>query len=81
MLRALAVDSLSRITSIDWRVGDSGEWRAAAPDDGLLSSSHELFTVRLEGLREADYTLQVRLRDAAGNVTVETLPLDGAGRE
>lgn len=80
VLRALAVDALSRITSIDWRLGEEGQWQAAAPDDGLLSSNRELFTVRLEGLTEQDQVLQVRLRDAAGNVTIETLPLDGAAQ-
>ncbi len=76
VLKALARDDLSRITSVDWRVGDEGEWRAATPDDGLLSSTRELFTITIEELPEDAHMLEVRLRDSADNVTVETLPLD-----
>ncbi len=80
VLRGLAQDELSRITSVDWRAAtddDDGDWLSAAPDDGLLSSTRELFTISAEGLDAEVTALEVRLRDAAGNVTVETVTITG----
>lgn len=81
VLRGLAQDEFSRITSIDWRAkteDDDGDWLSAAPDDGLLSSTRELFTISAEDLDAKVTALEVRLRDAAGNVTVEEIPIAGA---
>ena len=68
-------------TPVDWRAktdGDDGDWLSAVPDDGLLSATRELFTIRAEDLDAEVTALEVRLRDAAGNVTVEEIPIVGA---
>lgn len=74
-LRGLATDDFSRIISIDWTFGSKELWRAAVPDDGLFDSQRELFSVRLPEIPDSELSLQIRVRDAAGNVTVETVPL------
>ena len=74
-LSGMAIDELSRITSIDWTFVEKVLWRSALPDDGLLDSRRELFRVELPELPEGETSVQIRIRDAAGNVTVETLPL------
>jgi len=74
-LSGLAIDEMSRLTSIDWSFGDEERWRAAPIEDGLLDSRRELFTIRLPEIPDEQLEIQIRLRDAAGNVTVETLPL------
>ncbi len=74
-LWGLATDRLSRIISVDWTFGSEERWRAAVPDDGLFDSRSELFTVRLPDVPEEEVSLQIRARDAAGNVTIETIPL------
>ncbi|MGD9494708.1 MAG: SpoIVB peptidase S55 domain-containing protein [Armatimonadota bacterium] len=71
----LATDELSRITSIDWTFGSEERWRAAAASDSMLDSRRELFTISLPEIPDAETEIQVRVRDAAGNVTVETVPL------
>ncbi len=80
VLRGLAQDELSRITSVDWRAkteDDDGDWLSAVPDDGLLSSTRELFTISA-GHPDAEVTaLEVRLRDAADNVTIQTISIAG----
>ncbi|MGI5816852.1 MAG: SpoIVB peptidase S55 domain-containing protein [Armatimonadota bacterium] len=75
VISGMAVDDLSRIISIDWTFGSTERWRAARPDDGLLDSRRELFTIELPEIPESEYSVQIRIRDAAGNVTVETVPL------
>lgn len=74
-IAGMAIDGLTRITSIDWSFGTKELWRAARPDDGLLDSRRELFTITLPKIPETEYSVQIRVRDAAGNVTVETYPL------
>ncbi len=81
-INGVALDTLSRITSIDWSLGAEDEWRAAAPDDGMLDSRQEVFTIETGALAEQETAIKVRLRDAAGNVTVESLSLtDGIEEE
>lgn len=75
VLSGMALDELTRITSIDWTFAQKELWRAATPDDGLLDSRRELFTIHLPEIPDSEYSVQIRIRDAAGNVTVETLPL------
>ncbi len=71
----LATDELTRITSIAWTFESDERWRAAPPADGLLDSTRELFTISLPEIPDDETGIQVRIRDAAGNVTVETLVL------
>ena len=72
----VAADDLTRITSIDWCFEEQAEWRAAPPDDGLLDSRREAFSIKTGPIPEGETAMQVRLRDAAGNVTVRSLPLN-----
>ncbi|MGC9319094.1 MAG: hypothetical protein ACP5KN_13760, partial [Armatimonadota bacterium] len=74
-LMGLATDELSRLTSIDWTFGGEERWRAAPVRDGMLDSRRELFTISLPEVPEEETELQLRVRDAAGNVTVESVPL------
>ncbi len=74
-LSGMAIDELTRITSIDWTFAAKELWRTALPDDGLLDSRRELFRVDLPELPEDETSVRIRIRDAAGNVTVETIPL------
>ncbi len=74
-LRGLATDELSHLTSIDWTFGSEQRWRAAPVRDGLLDAREELFTISLPQIPVEETELKVRARDAAGNVTVETVPL------
>lgn len=71
----IASDALSRLSSIDWTLGSEERWRAAVPEDGLLDSSAELFRVSLPQLPAGESAVKLRVRDAAGNVTVETITL------
>lgn len=71
----LATDALSRITSIDWTPAGKERWRAVVARDGLLDANTELFTVSLPELPEDETAVKLRVRDAAGNVTVETITL------
>lgn len=71
----LATDALSRLTSIDWTLGGEERWRAAPPQDGLLDALAELFAVTVPELPDEETTVKLRVRDAAGNVTVETITL------
>ncbi|GEM_PF-1014145 len=77
LVSGIAVDDLSRITSVDWSFCGKELWRSALPEDGLLDSRRERFRIELPEPPEGEYSMQIRIRDAAGNVTVETIPLDG----
>ncbi|MEA3399609.1 MAG: SpoIVB peptidase S55 domain-containing protein [Armatimonadota bacterium] len=72
---ALATDELTRLTSIDWTFGSEERWRAAPVKDGMLDSRRELFTISLPEIPDDETELKIRVRDAAGNVTVESVPL------
>ncbi len=74
-VHGLATDELCRITSVDWTFAGDERWRAAPPDDGMLDSMRELFTISLPEIPEGETGIKIRLRDAAGNVTVEDVAL------
>lgn len=75
VITGMATDTLSRIISIDWSFSSTERWRSARPRDGLLDSPRELFTIALPEIPEEEISVQIRVRDAAGNVTLETFPL------
>ncbi len=75
VVHGLASDALCRITSIDWTFESDERWRAAPPDDGMLDSTRELFTISLPEIPDGETGIKIRLRDAAGNVTVEDVAL------
>jgi hypothetical protein len=81
LVSGMAVDDLTRITSVDWSFCETELWRSALPEDGLLDSRRERFRIELPEPPEGEYSMQIRIRDAAGNVTVETIPLDSQASE
>ncbi|MFO8078885.1 MAG: SpoIVB peptidase S55 domain-containing protein [Armatimonadota bacterium] len=75
LITGMATDALTRIISIDWTFSSTERWRSALPTDGLLDSPRELFTIALTEIPEEEISVQIRARDAAGNLTLETFPL------
>lgn len=63
-----ARDAASVISAIEFAV-DGGDWRPAAPDDGLLDERDEAFRVALpDGLAPGPHIVNVRAWDSADNV-------------
>jgi hypothetical protein len=46
---------------------DAGRWQPVDPDDGILDSRRESFTLRLPLLPEGEHLVTLRVRDRAGN--------------
>jgi hypothetical protein len=66
-----ADDSFSPVARIDYAI-DAGEWGFVFPSDRLYDSPREGFKFNLSGtLAPGKHMLVVRVRDAAGNSTVE----------
>jgi hypothetical protein len=70
-----AYDPGSYLTSAELRI-DGGEWRAAVAKDGLFDGQVEQILLEPAGgqpLPEGSHQMEVRCRDAAGNVATATL--------
>lgn len=65
-VQGFARHSLVGITAVQYRVG-SGDWVAAAPDDGVYDSTFEAFTVTTPALEKGTQTIEVKAFDQAGN--------------
>ena len=58
---------------------EGGEWVAAACSDGIFDSPYEEVVVRLDEPLIAPRTLELRVRDGAGNERLHTLRLAPKG--
>jgi hypothetical protein len=65
-VRGRAVDDASTIARLEVAV-DGREWTPLFPDDDLLDTRDERFTVDLAGLDPGEHVVAVRAYDAAGN--------------
>lgn len=54
------------LAGAEWRFGTDG-WRPAVADDGLFDSDAETIRLRTGRLTPGQYTLEIRVRDTAGN--------------
>lgn len=67
---AMAKDSYSRITSVEYAI-DGGPWRLIAVVDGIYDSPVEAFRINLPPrLTTGSHTLAIRVKDAADNIGV-----------
>ncbi|MBI3909502.1 MAG: hypothetical protein HY320_01045, partial [Armatimonadetes bacterium] len=66
-------DDLSPIVSVEYRVKGTGEWRRAAPQDGIYDSLNEAARIDPAVLLPGRRVLEIRVRDAAGNTTIDQL--------
>ena len=65
-----ATDSLSNISSVEYKV-DTGSWSAATASDGAFDETTEDYTFTTSALSAGTHTVYVRATDAAGNTTAE----------
>lgn len=61
-----ARDAASPVAQVDFSI-NGGEWRPAAPDDGILDELDEPFTVTLPPLGPGTHVVTVRALDSADN--------------
>lgn len=59
-------DSTTYIASAEYRI-DEGEWIAGACSDGVFDSKYEDVVLDISKLKKGRHTLELRVRDAAGN--------------
>lgn len=67
-----AFDRASYLTSVEFRV-DTGDWLAAIAQDGVFDGQYEGVLLDAARLPQGSHQLEVRARDAAGNVASKTL--------
>ncbi|MEM9294847.1 MAG: hypothetical protein AAGA57_03515, partial [Planctomycetota bacterium] len=67
-------DALSILESIGYAVDDDEEFQTALPEDLLLDSTQERWSVTLRGLAQGAHVLTLRARDARGNVARAAVP-------
>ncbi|MEM7681772.1 MAG: hypothetical protein AAF288_07435 [Planctomycetota bacterium] len=67
-------DALSTIESIAYAVDDDEDFRTALPEDLLLDSTSERWSVTLRGLARGAHVVTLRVRDARGNVARAAVP-------
>lgn len=61
-----AADDASLLQQAEYSL-DAGAWRPVYPDDGILDSRGESFTIRLVDLTPGEHLITLRVRDRAGN--------------
>ena len=61
-----ASDAASLLQQAEYSL-DAGSWQPVYPDDGILDSRSELFTIRLTDLPPGEHLITLRVRDRAGN--------------
>jgi hypothetical protein len=67
-----AFDHTTYITSAEFKV-DKGDWLAAFPQDGMFDGQYESIMLDAARLQAGSHQLEIRARDAAGNVASKTL--------
>jgi len=66
-------DAGNYVASAEFRI-DSGSWLAAACTDGIFDSADEVIRLDPARLPGGKHTLEIRVRDAAGNESATKLP-------
>lgn len=61
-----ASDDASLLQQAEYSL-DAGAWQPVYPDDGILDSRGESFTIRLADLAPGEHLITLRVRDKAGN--------------
>ncbi len=67
-VRGTASDSLGPVARLEAAI-DGGEWRVVFPDDDLLDTRDEAFSIDVSSLPPGSHIVAVRAIDAAGNQT------------
>ena len=62
------------IQGAEYRI-DGGDWSALAPTDGIWDGRFEPWTVTTAALASGSHRLELKVVDAAGNVSTQTIPL------
>jgi hypothetical protein len=65
-VRFEASDDASLLQQAEYSL-DAGAWQPVYPDDGILDSRGESFTIRLPDLAPGEHLITLRVRDRAGN--------------
>jgi hypothetical protein len=65
-VRFEASDDVSLLQQAEYSL-DAGVWQPVYPDDGILDSRGESFTIRLADLPPGEHLITLRVRDRAGN--------------
>jgi hypothetical protein len=60
-------DTFSRITAVSFRV-DQKDWQMLLPNDQIFDSLREKLNFKLEKQKKGSHILQIRIKDAAGNI-------------
>jgi hypothetical protein len=68
------LDTLSRITGVEWRFDGQDQWRSAAPADGLFDSLYERFTLTTPAIPKDLKAIFVRAHNAAGGFVDVRIP-------
>jgi sugar lactone lactonase YvrE len=61
-----ASDEASLLQQAEYSL-DAGSWQPVYPDDGILDSRNESFTIRLADLPPGEHLITLRVRDRTGN--------------
>ena len=77
-VRFHATSNLSPMRSAEASV-DGGDWAPVSPDDGIVDSRSETFTVRLHALAPGEHRVLLRALDIAGNTGVGKAVLRASG--
>jgi hypothetical protein len=70
-----AVQSLIPITAVQYRVG-TGEWLAAAPDDGIFDGRLENFSISTVPLPKGTHSIEVKAFNAASLIASEKVTIE-----
>lgn len=77
-VRGTATDSLGPVARLEAAI-DGGEWRVVFPEDDLLDTRDESFSIDVSSLPAGSHIVAVRAIDAAGNQTSAELTVTASG--
>ncbi len=70
------------VAAVEYRVDGKGEWATAEPSDGIFDQEREFFVINIDGAQPGKRSVEVRVKDAAGNtasVTRDVAPREAGG--
>ena len=70
-----AYDNLVPLAGVQYKV-DTGDWMAAAADDGIFDSPSEAFTITTQALAKGKHTIEVKAINAAGSSATAKVTAD-----
>ena len=79
-LQGVARDNPGPIASLEYAV-DGGEWELFFPNDELLDSPEEQFTLNFPHLAPGSHIVAIRAGDSAGNTTSAEITITIAGNK